>query len=59
MIIINFLYIIYYKARAVSTEANDDVKRVDINLNINLNVANAETIIDEPVIESSSGIVLT
>ena len=49
----------YYKARAVSTEMNDDEKRVDINLNINLNVAKAKTKLKEPVTESSSGILQT
>ena len=49
----------YYKARAVSTEMNDDEKRVDINLNINLNIVKAETKLNDPVTESSLGILQT
>ena len=56
---INFPYFMYYKARAVSTEMNDDEKRVDINLNINLNIAKAETKLNDPVTESSLGILQT
>ena len=51
-----FLFLLFYIARIVSKEMNDEENTVEINLNINLDLKNEDDIVDATKEDISSGI---